>query len=103
IVVSFHMNVTQRSKTTPSLKARMIPHAVRCLVPLTDAVVAVSRDVAKDLERIINRPYKNIHVIYNPVITNELRDKADEPVEHPWFRDGEPPVVLGVGRLVPPK
>lgn len=103
IVVSFHMNVTQRSKTTPSLKARMIPHAVRCLVPLTDAVVAVSRGVAKDLERIINRPYKNIHVIYNPVITNELRDKADEPVEHPWFRDGEPPVVLGVGRLVPPK
>src|SRR5690606_23492949 len=24
---------------------------------------------------------------------------AEEPVDHPWFAPGEPPVVLGVGRL----
>ena len=26
-----------------------------------------------------------------------------EPLEHPWFRSGEPPVILARGRLVPQK
>jgi glycosyltransferase involved in cell wall biosynthesis len=28
---------------------------------------------------------------------------AEEPLDHPWFAAGEPPVVLGVGRLVKQK
>ena len=30
-----------------------------------------------------------------------MRRKAQEPLEHPWFAAGEPPVVLAVGRLTP--
>ncbi|MGB2886052.1 MAG: glycosyltransferase, partial [Dehalococcoidia bacterium] len=48
-------------------------------------------------------PRKKIEVIYNPVITPELLEKAREPVDHPWFQPGEPPVVLGVGRLTEQK
>jgi glycosyltransferase involved in cell wall biosynthesis len=29
--------------------------------------------------------------------------KASEPVSHPWFTPGQPPVILGVGRLTPQK
>jgi glycosyltransferase involved in cell wall biosynthesis len=28
-----------------------------------------------------------------------LFEKSKRPFEHPWFRSGEPPVILGVGRL----
>ena len=42
---------------------------------------------------------ESIEVIYNPTITPELSQKSQESVDHPWFAPGEPPVVLGVGRL----
>jgi glycosyltransferase involved in cell wall biosynthesis len=38
-------------------------------------------------------------VIYNPVVTPELFEKVTEPLDHPWFDPGSPPVILGVGRL----
>ena len=44
-------------------------------------------------------PLESIEVIYNPVITPQLSQKSQESVDHPWFAPGEPPVVLGVGRL----
>jgi glycosyltransferase involved in cell wall biosynthesis len=44
-----------------------------------------------------------IQVVYNPVVTQEVQIKARSPLEHPWFRDGQPPVVLAVGRLTDQK
>jgi glycosyltransferase involved in cell wall biosynthesis len=38
-------------------------------------------------------------VIHNPVVTPELFRQVREPVDHPWFAAGMPPVVLAVGRL----
>jgi glycosyltransferase involved in cell wall biosynthesis len=38
-------------------------------------------------------------VIYNPVITPSLLAQAKLPPNHPWYAPGEPPVILGVGRL----
>jgi len=40
-----------------------------------------------------------IQVIPNPVVVPELDARAGEPLDHPWFQPGAPPVVLGVGRL----
>ena len=36
-------------------------------------------------------------------MTEELREMARLEPDHPWFRKGEPPVIIGVGRLVPQK
>ena len=44
-------------------------------------------------------PRERIEVIYNPVMRPELREKAQAPLDHPWFKPGEPPVLLAVGRL----
>ena len=38
-------------------------------------------------------------MVYNPVVTPDLQTKAESPLEHPWFKESEPPVVLAVGRL----
>ena len=35
----------------------------------------------------------------HPVVGPELDARARAPLDHPWFMPGEPPVVLGAGRL----
>jgi glycosyltransferase involved in cell wall biosynthesis len=64
-----------------------------------DNIVPVSQGIADDLTKMSRRPLKNMSVIYNPVVTPELLAKAKEPIDHPWFALGEPPVILGIGRL----
>lgn len=71
--------------------------------PWADAIVAVSRDMAVELATGIGVPRDRIDVILNPVITPDLADQAAAPLEHPWFAPGQPPVLLGIGRLVPQK
>lgn len=66
---------------------------------LADEIVAVSQGVANGLAQLAKRPLKRVRVIYNPVVTTQLLAKAEEPVDHPWFAAGEPPVIVSVGRL----
>jgi len=96
-----------RESNTPSkavaadrhVLARLVPLLKRWTYPTAAAIVANSRGAAEDLARVLNVPRQQIHLIYNPTYDNSLLEQAKEPVEHPWFQVGEPPVVLGVGRL----
>lgn len=76
---------------------------VRWLYPRADGIIAVSEGVADDLAAFANLSRDRIVAINNPVVTPELLEKAAAPVDDPWFADGEPPVVLAVGRLAPQK
>ncbi|EAR23079.1 glycosyltransferase [Nitrococcus mobilis] len=78
-------------------QGRYLP--MRWCYPMVDAVVAVSEGVAQDIRRITGLSVERTPVIHNPVVTAGLRASARQPLDHPWFRHGEPPVVLGVGRL----
>jgi glycosyltransferase involved in cell wall biosynthesis len=80
-------------------KARLLPLIVQRQYLMADAIVAVSDGVADHLARQVNLPRERILTIYNPVVGPELFASAAAPVDHPWFQLGEPPVVLGVGRL----
>ena len=64
-----------------------------------DGIIAVSRDLAADVANITGIPVETIHVAHNPVVTPEMLALSKAPLAHPWFRAGEPPVVLGIGRL----
>lgn len=88
---------------SPSLRARSLRASVRFTYPLADAHVAVSQGVADDLARFMKTRTQKIHTIYNPVVTDELLQRARQRPEHPWFAPGEPPVILGVGRLAAQK
>ena len=72
--------------------------AARTLYPLADAVVAVSRGAAESVRRSLGVDTERVHTIYNGVPACRIRRLAQEEVTHPWFADGEPPVVLSVGR-----
>jgi len=81
----------------------MVPHLVKRFYPWADYVIGISRGVADDLSQTAGLPRDRIKILYNPVVTPELREKARAPLNHPWFETGQPPVVLAVGRLTKQK
>ena len=100
VFVTEQNNVSHYARYTSRKVEKWTPLSARLLYPWADGIVACSHDVAKDLSQVTRIPSKAIHVIYNPVLTPELTSKAAEAIDHPWFAPGEPPVILGAGRLV---
>lgn len=99
LVVSERTTLSVSVQNTTYKRSKFFPWLMKCFYPWADAIVAVSDGVADDLAQIIKLPRERITTIYNPVVTPELLRKAKEPIDHPWFRPTEPPVILGVGRL----
>jgi glycosyltransferase involved in cell wall biosynthesis len=62
-------------------------------------VIANSDGVGQDVLKVARIPAEKLRVIRNATVTEELFRKALEPVDHPWFEEGEPPVITGLGRL----
>lgn len=77
--------------------------AVEKFYPWADAIVAVSKGVALDLEENASIPSGRVSVIYNPVIAPDFDQRSQEAVDHAWFADDQPPVLIGVGRIVKQK
>ena len=96
VVATVHTNVA----------AGYAPHwlaAARTLYPLAYAVVAVSGGVGESVERHLGIDADRVHVIYNGIPIDGIERLAREKIAHPWFAEGEPPVVLSVGREAPAK
>lgn len=68
-----------------------------------DAIVAVSDGVADDLAAVAGIPRDRIVTVYNPVVGSDILAEAEQPLDHPWFANGAPPVVLAAGRIAPQK
>jgi glycosyltransferase involved in cell wall biosynthesis len=103
IVVSEHTTLSVEAKRVEQISSRVAPIAARIFYPWADEIVTVSRGVAEDLSRISGLPLNGMRTIYNPVITPGLKEQAEVPLNHPWFGEGEPPIILGMGRFVAQK
>jgi glycosyltransferase involved in cell wall biosynthesis len=82
-----------------TLRRRLAPRLLRAACARAHAVVGVSQGVADDLARVTAYPRGRIAVIHEPVIGESAQVRLEEPLSHPWFAPGEPPVVLAVARL----
>jgi glycosyltransferase involved in cell wall biosynthesis len=91
---------TQQSR---QWRQRIIPQLVRYFYPWADAIIGNSQGVADDLARITGLPCEQIRVIYNPVITAELYEKAKGRPDHPWLEKNQLPTLLAIGRLTAQK
>jgi len=103
VVVSERNTLSSSVQYSSSRLVRVMPKLIRHFYPWADGIVAVSNGVADDLAQVVGIPREHIQVIYNPIVTPELREKAKAPLSHRWFDRGEPPVVLAVGSLTPQK
>jgi glycosyltransferase involved in cell wall biosynthesis len=84
---------------SPMWRNRFLPPLMRRSYQQADVIVSVSQALGDDLAEVTGIPRRRITTIYNPVVGPEIEALAAEPVEHPWFQPGRPPVILGVGRL----
>ncbi len=86
-----------------SWRARLVLRALRDRLRHADAVVTGSQGVADDLAAWARLPSELVHVVGNPVVDAALADLAEEPVDHPFFAEAGPPILLAAGRLTPQK
>ncbi len=73
------------------------------LLPRADSVVAVSNGIAAEAVEVFGLDAQRVHTIYNPKPLAEIRRMAENVPPHPWFGDGDPPVILTVLRDSPQK
>jgi glycosyltransferase involved in cell wall biosynthesis len=103
VIATVHNTMSQSTPQQGGVAGRLWPRLLGTFYPWAAEIVAVSRGAADDLARTARLPRERIRVVYNPVVTPAMLALARERPTHPWFGPGEPPVVLGVGRLTPQK
>ena len=103
LVICEHNTLSAVVKNQEDLRWEWYPKLAGWFYPWADAVVAVSESVADDLARTTKIARDRIQVIYNPVVTPDLRERAQAHLGHPWFGAGEPPVIVSIGRLTSQK
>jgi glycosyltransferase involved in cell wall biosynthesis len=103
VVVSEHNPPSLALAGSRCWRRRYLPALMARTYRFADAIVAVSRGVAADLVELTGLPPGRVKTIYNPVISEDITQMARMPLSHPWFAPGQPPVILGAGRLVDQK
>ena len=96
--------VSVEAANASSWGVRLTPWLIRRFYPWANGIVVVSQGVRNDMAKLSKIPSQHITVIYNPsIVAAEVQEKSREPLDHPWFEPGGPPVLLAVGRLQPQK
>jgi glycosyltransferase involved in cell wall biosynthesis len=103
VAVNEQNTISRSARNSVRRRQRMVPHLVKRFYPWADYIIGNSQGVVDDLSQVIGLPREQIKILYNPVVTPELREKARALLDHPWFAAGQPPVVLAVGRLTKQK
>ncbi len=98
LVIGEYNDLSHSQVMASWLQRRYLPPIMRRAYLRAHAILAVSDGVSDDLAATTAIPRHRIDTVYPP-LPPELPDKAAQPIDHPWFAPGEPPVVLGVGRL----
>lgn len=103
IVLTVHNTLSEEIARSKKRRVKAQVEVDRRFYPRADAVATVSRGVEDDLVRTLQVPMQNLTTIYNPVVTQKLLHLSAEPLSHPWFAAGDPPVLLAVGGFKPAK
>jgi glycosyltransferase involved in cell wall biosynthesis len=102
-VISVHNHVSRLVAAASDERTRALPPLMQRFFGRADGIVSVSDGVGDDLSRVAHIERDRITTIYNPVVTDDLEARSREPLDHPWFAEGQPPVLLGAGKLKPQK
>jgi glycosyltransferase involved in cell wall biosynthesis len=103
LVISEQNTFSSEQAQFPSYFRWMLYSMMKFSYPMADRITAVSEGVADDLAKVLRIEREKISVIYNPVISPEIKLKKEEPFDDPWFGNNNPPVVLATGRLTKQK
>jgi glycosyltransferase involved in cell wall biosynthesis len=100
-----HVMLTQRENLSADQswlsrgKYGRAARAARELFSRADAVVSVSQGLTEDLRDNFGVDPARLHTIYNPAYRESFVAAADDPVDHPWIRELDLPLIIAAGRL----
>ena len=103
IFPTLHNTYGEAFKTLKASKYRSRLKKLRKYYPDCDQIIAVSDGVKEDFCTLTGIPARKVTTIYNPIYEDEMLLRSMDPIGHPWFQPGQPPVILGAGRLVKQK
>jgi glycosyltransferase involved in cell wall biosynthesis len=106
VFVGVHIAMSVRSelsrKSGKGQAHAMVPMSRYCF-SRAHGVIAASHGVGADAIDFLGLDPTRVHVVYNPIAKAGSDDQSGAVPDHPWFRPGAPPVILGMGRLVAQK
>lgn len=97
--VVIHTDMRGRRYRRTGLRQWLTRSLTRLLYPRVTCVLPVSHGAREGFLLVHRKETDKVITFYHPVIHPELPSLADQPLDHPWFQPGQPPVILGVGRL----
>lgn len=78
----------------------ILPLLMRYTYPYGNGLIGVSKDTISDLIGELKIPLTiPTLAVSNPIDPARIEQLAGETIDHPWFHDGGPPVILTVARL----
>lgn len=99
VSIGNHTHLSSMIRNTPKLQEKIYPLLLQIFHRYANAIIAISQASADDMAKIGKIPRSMIQTIYNPFPILEIIRLSNEPLEHPWFAVGQPPVILAAGRL----
>jgi len=99
VVVRIGTTVTENLRKRPFLDKYTQLLSMRMLYPRAHAVLVPSAGARDDLVAISPKLRGKVKVVSSPIIDKGFHERAAQPPDHPWLRDGGPPVIVGVGEL----
>jgi glycosyltransferase involved in cell wall biosynthesis len=102
VFVTVHGRMSVKLDHIPGWKGRRRRAEVLRYYRRNRGIIAISDDTAQDLHRLLGATAP-VTSIPNPIVTAQLLELAEAPIEHPWFTDGQAgprvPVMVFAGRL----
>lgn len=99
IYPSIHNSYGEKFKDLSPAKFSSRLKSIKKYYPLADGIVAVSEGVKASFCSLTGISPQSVVTIYNPVVDENLTERASAPLDHRWFRPDQPPVIIGAGRL----
>ena len=69
------------------------------LYPFADNVIVTAEGVADDMAVYTGLDRNKIQVVPCPIVPDWVFQGGFETPDHPWFHDGGPPIIMGLGEL----
>jgi glycosyltransferase involved in cell wall biosynthesis len=102
-IVIRESNAISKKFNGTTIKSKIFLGLIRWLYPSSDKIIAVSQGIKDELHYFLDIDSELITVIPNPVKLPMCGPVLGNSCSHLWLREGEPPLILGVGRLVKQK
>jgi glycosyltransferase involved in cell wall biosynthesis len=103
LVLTTHNFLSIVVRRARKVQESLYPLLLRLFYKYAFALVAVSAGAADDLAHLTGIRREHIRVIHNPVALPDPAALRAASPGHPWFAEGEPPVILAAGRLTAQK